>query len=132
MGVSVGTVAVPFVSGEDPSDPNIVKAVVGRVGKKQLAPGLLFTRGQTHYARDPSVEIVPLKHVGLYAYSLGSLLGYLSMKPTPLERAAGLEQPRWLEHGLRSGVAVRESAPTGIDTPEEYAAFVKRWRGSQG
>ena len=94
--------------------------------------GLLFTRGATPYRRDESVEVTPLKHVGLYAYSLGSLLGYLSMKPTPLERAECLEQLRWLEHGLRIAVAVRECAPVGIDTPEEYAAFVKRWRESAG
>ena len=131
-GASVGTVAVPFAQGEDPADPNIVKAVVGVPGKKNIAPGLLFTRGATPYRRDESVEVTPLKHVGLYAYSLGSLLGYLSMKPTPLERAECLEQLRWLEHGLRIAVAVRECAPVGIDTPEEYAAFVKRWRESAG
>lgn len=131
-GASVGTVAVPFAAGEDPADPNIVKAVVGVVNKKGVAPGLYFTRGVTPFVRDAGVELVRLKHVGLYAYSLGSLLGYLSMKPTPLERAEGLEQLRWLEHGLRIGVAVRESAPVGIDTPEEYAAFVKRWRTSAG
>jgi len=130
-GVSVGTVAVPFAAGEDPADPNIVKAVVGRVGKKGLAPGLIFTRGETHYARDKSVEVPLLKHVGLYAYSLGSLLGYLALKPTALERAEGLEQLRWLEHGLRIGVAVRECAAGGIDTPEEYSAFVKRWKSSE-
>ena len=131
-GASVGTVAVPFGEGEDPADPNIVKAIVGVIGKKKIAPGLLFTRGVTPYRRDESIEITPLKHVGLYAYSLGSLFGYLSMKPTPLEQAEQLEQLRWLEHGLRIAVAVRESAPVGIDTPEEYAAFVKRWRESGG
>ena len=129
-GASVGTVAVPFSAGEDPADPNIVKAVVGAVGKKGLATALYFTRGETPYMRDPSIEVVRLKHVGLYAYSLGSLLGYLSMKPTPLEQAECLEQLRWLEQGLRIGVAVREVAPVGIDTPEEYAAFVKRWQSS--
>ncbi len=131
-GASVGTVAVPFGDGEDPADPNLVKAVVGKTGKHKIAPGLYFTRGETPYVRDPSVEIVRLKHVGLYAYSYGSLLGYLEMKPTPLERAEGLEQLRWLENGLRIAVAVRESAASGIDTPEEYRAFVERWRASRG
>jgi 3-deoxy-manno-octulosonate cytidylyltransferase (CMP-KDO synthetase) len=131
-GASVGTVAAPFALGEDPGDPNIVKAVVGRLAKKKIAPGLYFTRGQAPYVRDASVEVVRLKHVGLYAYSFGSLLGYLDLEPTPLERAECLEQLRWLEHGLRIAVAVRESAPVGIDTPQEYAAFVQRWREQGG
>jgi 3-deoxy-manno-octulosonate cytidylyltransferase (CMP-KDO synthetase) len=130
-GASVGTVAVPFGPGEDPADANLVKAVVGVPGKKKVAPAMYFTRGETPYVRDPSAHVVRLKHVGLYAYSYGSLLGYLEMKPTPLERAEGLEQLRWLEHGLRIAVAVRESAPSGIDTPEEYAAFVERWRAEK-
>jgi 3-deoxy-manno-octulosonate cytidylyltransferase (CMP-KDO synthetase) len=131
-GVSVGTVAAPFGEGEDPADPNIVKAVVGRLGKKRVGAGLYFSRGLVPYERDASVGLTRLKHVGLYAYSFGSLLGYLDLEPTPLERAECLEQLRWLEHGLRIAVAVRESAPVGIDTPAEYAAFVERWRSARG
>ena len=131
-GVSVGTVAVPFGEGEDPADPNIVKAMVGRLGKKRIGPGLYFSRGLVPYERDTGAGLTRLKHVGLYAYSFGSLLGYLDLEPTPLERAECLEQLRWLEHGLRIAVAVRDGSPAGIDTPEEYAAFVERWRSARG
>ena len=47
-----------------------------------------------------------------------------------LEQAETLEQLRVLEHGCAIGVAVCEQpvASGGIDTPEQYAAFVERWR----
>jgi 3-deoxy-manno-octulosonate cytidylyltransferase (CMP-KDO synthetase) len=37
-----------------------------------------------------------------------------------------LEQLRALEHGARIQVAVVEHRSVGIDTPEDYAAFVRR------
>ncbi len=46
-----------------------------------------------------------------------------------LEEAESLEQLRWLEHGLGVTVVTVERASVGIDTPEDYAAFVKREQG---
>jgi 3-deoxy-manno-octulosonate cytidylyltransferase (CMP-KDO synthetase) len=51
------------------------------------------------------------------------------MAPTPLEQAEKLEQLRALENGLRIAVAVVRPEATGgggIDTPEQYEAFVRR------
>jgi 3-deoxy-manno-octulosonate cytidylyltransferase (CMP-KDO synthetase) len=127
---AVGTVAAPFREGEDPSNPNIVKAVVGLVEPRSgVGPGLYFTRAAVPFVRDGSARVGPLKHIGLYAYSVASLRGYLALASTPLERCECLEQLRWLEHGLPIAVAVREAAHHGVDTPEQYAQFVKRWRG---
>jgi uncharacterized protein (DUF1800 family) len=44
-----------------------------------------------------------------------------------IEWAEQLAQLRALEHGLDIAVAVRTVHSTGIDTPEQYDAFVRRW-----
>jgi 3-deoxy-manno-octulosonate cytidylyltransferase (CMP-KDO synthetase) len=127
-----GTVAAPFSHSEDPSDPNIVKAVTGVVGPgSRVAPALYFTRAAAPYPRDDARPTY-LKHIGIYAYALGDLLGYLALPPSPLEQTEKLEQLRWLENGLPIAVAIRPAAHHGIDTPEQYAAFVARWRASGG
>ncbi|MDP6380825.1 MAG: 3-deoxy-manno-octulosonate cytidylyltransferase, partial [Phycisphaerae bacterium] len=40
-----------------------------------------------------------------------------------------LEQLRILEHGYRIKVIHTSHSPKGIDTPEAYAEFVKRYQG---
>ena len=42
-----------------------------------------------------------------------------------------LEQLRILEHGHAIAVAVHRVTSTGIDTPEQYAAFVARHRAGR-
>ena len=49
------------------------------------------------------------------------------MPQTPLELTERLEQLRWLEHGRRIRVLVTDYRPVGVDTPEDYAAFVSRY-----
>lgn len=119
----VSTVASPFGPGDDPCDPNLVKVVVDRQG---LA--LYFSRSAVPYQRVPSAGSAPLRHVGLYVYRRSFVERYLAMEPTPLELAEQLEQLRILEHGERIAVAVCPGTCHGIDTPEQYEAFVQRER----
>ncbi len=120
-GVEVGTVASPFAPDEDPANPNIVKVVTSGAG---LA--LYFSRSLIPFARDGAGQ-QPLKHVGLYTYRVSFLDKYRDLAPTPLEQTEKLEQLRVLEHGFRIAVAVRPCHHHGIDTPEQYSAFVRRW-----
>lgn len=123
-GTDAATVASPFAPGEDPADPNIVKVVVGCDGT-----ALYFSRALVPHARDPgSGAAAPLKHVGLYAYRRGFLDRYVALPATPLERTEMLEQLRILENGFRIAVAIRPVLHHGIDTPEQYRAFVDRFR----
>lgn len=128
-GCSIGTVAVPFGPGEDARDPNCVKVVTGLDGA-----ALYFSRSLLPFDRDGrgGDDARPLRHVGLYVYRRQFLDEYLSMAPTPLERAEQLEQLRALQHGRRIAVALRPFARIGIDTPEQYRAFVERWRARSG
>ena len=125
-GAHVATVASPFQAGEDPGDPNIVKVVRRRDGH-----AMYFTRARIPFERaDSGGSAPPLKHIGIYAYRRMVLEHYVDLHPTPLERTEQLEQLRFLEHGYRIAVAIRDVHTTGIDTPQEYEAFVARWRAA--
>lgn len=126
---ATGTVASPLADASELANPNVVKVVVGVVEPQQrVAPALYFTRANVPYVRDESARVTLLKHVGIYAYTNRDLQGYVRLPPTPLEQCEQLEQLRWLEHGLPIAVAIRQATHQGIDTPEQYAAFVERSR----
>lgn len=123
----VTTVASPFAIGEDATDPNVVKVVLRADGT-----ALYFSRSIIPHARVGATSPTPpLKHIGLYVYRAGFLPKYLALSPTPLEQTEMLEQLRVLEHGHSIAVAVKSVTTTGIDTPEQYAAFVARWRAAK-
>jgi len=124
-GLLIATIASPFAAGEDPADPNIVKVVCNQAGF-----AMYFSRSRIP-SRAVGAPAQPLKHVGLYAYRAAFLRRYVAMTPMPMEQAERLEQLRVLEHGERISVLVRQTRHHGIDTPEQYASFVKRWRDRQ-
>lgn len=123
----VATGAYPFEGDDDPNDPHAVKVV-----RRLDGTALYFSRACVPHDRDwDSPERArPLHHLGLYAYRRSFLRVYLTLSPTPLEQAEKLEQLRILEHGHSIVVAICP-APVigvgGIDTREQYDAFVGRW-----
>lgn len=122
----VATVASPMLPGDDPTDPNMVKVVLNRRGE-----ALYFSRSLIPFDRDGLGVCPPLKHVGLYAFRRPYLRVYADLEPTPLEESERLEQLRILENGGRIAVAIRPCRNAGIDTPEQYAAFVARYMARQ-
>ncbi|MEM7628106.1 MAG: manno-octulosonate cytidylyltransferase [Planctomycetota bacterium] len=129
--VFASTVASPFQADEDPRDPNIVKALPGLLeADRGIGMALYFSRALVPHAMADPALARPLKHVGIYAYQRKRLEHYVSLPPTPLEQTERLEQLRWLEHGLPMALVVRHAAHTGIDTPEQYEAFVRRCGGA--
>jgi 3-deoxy-manno-octulosonate cytidylyltransferase (CMP-KDO synthetase) len=120
----MATLVSPFAPGEDPSNPNIVKCVRGVDGR-----ALYFSRSLIPFDRDRAPGAArPMKHVGLYAYRREFLRTFVALAPTPLEFTESLEQLRVLEHGHAILCAEGEAHFTGIDTPEQYEAFVRRMR----
>ncbi|MFM1830750.1 MAG: 3-deoxy-manno-octulosonate cytidylyltransferase [Planctomycetota bacterium] len=113
--VPVSTVASPFMPGEEPANPNIVKVVVGANGR-----ALYFSRSLVPCNRDNAPDAVaPLKHVGLYVYRRPFLPTFVLMPATPLERTEQLEQLRVLENGYGIAVAIGQARFHGVDTPEQ-------------
>jgi 3-deoxy-manno-octulosonate cytidylyltransferase (CMP-KDO synthetase) len=128
-GAPVSTAATPFAPGDDPANPNLVKVVLAGDGT-----ALYFSRALVPYPRDGagSAPLQPLKHVGLYVYRRSFLEVYASLAPTALEQTEHLEQLRILYYGHRIAVAVVDiRTHAGIDTPEQYEAFVSRWNAAQ-
>jgi len=121
----MATLASPFAPGESPADPNIVKVVVNRQGR-----ACYFSRALIPHDRDGE-GAPPLKHPGCYAYRRPFLATYAALPETPLERTEKLEQLRALEHGHPIAVVQARVNHHGIDTPEQYAAFVQRWRAQE-
>lgn len=122
--IEAATLAGPLAP-EEWADPNAVKVVMDARGD-----ALYFSRAAIPHARDGEASRVAagLKHFGIYAYRAEALRDYALLPPSPLERIERLEQLRWLEDGRRMFVLVTDQRPGGIDTPESYAAFVRRYR----
>lgn len=119
------TAATAFPAGADPSDPNLVKVVMGRGGR-----AVYFSRSPIPYHREPTPGHPPAYylHLGVYAYPRDFLIRLAGWKPTPAEKAEKLEQLRVLEQFEPIFVLKVDRATHGIDTPEQYAAFVMRHR----
>jgi 3-deoxy-manno-octulosonate cytidylyltransferase (CMP-KDO synthetase) len=82
---------------------------------------LYFSKYPIPYDRD-GAGVVRYKHIGLYAYRRVALEQFHRLPPSPLERAEGLEQLRFLEADIPI-VAVATTVPTiGVDTEEDLRA----------
>lgn len=120
--VPMSTVACHFGPEEDPGDPNLVKVVHDDCGR-----AVDFSRTPLA-AADRDGNSPQLRHVGLYAYRREFLPVFAALPGTEREAAERLEQLRALDHGHPIAVAHCPPAHHGIDTPEQYARFVKEFR----
>ncbi len=120
---SIATVATPLVAAGEFFDPNVVKVVTDKVGY-----ALYFSRAPIPWDRDLlhddvkalPIGIVPMRHIGIYAYRVGYLRRYAEMRPCPLEQAEQLEQLRALWYGERIHVAEASQRPgPGVDTEDD-------------
>ena len=121
--VPMATCAHPLADAADAFNPNVVKVVLDKQGR-----ALYFSRATIPWHRDGfavsreqlPAGYVPLRHIGLYAYSNAFLQRYPQLEPSPLESIEALEQLRVLWHGVPIAVHVTEAAPhAGVDTPAD-------------
>ena len=146
--VPVATLATPIRSRDDLDNPACVKIVFDAADR-----ALYFSRSPIPHPRcwddgllDGSSEILtgpppakelpetgnaPLtaafwQHIGLYGYRRDFLMNISSLPTTAIERIESLEQLRFLHAGHVMLVGKVEHSTAGIDTPEDYAAFVSR------
>lgn len=144
--VDIGTLACVIRDEEEKSDPAVVKPVItfaedertsnartsDQVGaqaarRQEASPlsanqdnktghigrALYFTRCSA-----PHGEGELYHHIGIYAYRRDSLRRFVTLRPSPLEQREKLEQLRALEHGMRIDVAIVDTVPLGVDTPQ--------------
>jgi 3-deoxy-manno-octulosonate cytidylyltransferase (CMP-KDO synthetase) len=133
-GVPMATCAHPLSSAEDAFNPNVVKVVLDKAGR-----ALYFSRATIPWHRDGFAQdraalppgYVPLRHIGLYAYSNAFLQQYPQLEASPLEAIEALEQLRVLWHGVPIAVHVTAEAPhAGVDTPEDLARVRLHYQGN--
>ena len=113
---AIGTLAAEIVKADERGNPNVVMVVGSPLGPRRLR-ALYFTR-----ATAPAGEGPLYHHIGLYAYRRAALERFVALPPSPLEKREKLEQLRALEAGMRIDVAIVDSVPLGVDTPEDLAA----------
>jgi len=121
----MATLAAEFENKEQISDPNIVKVVVNKKGF-----AIYFSRSPIPYHREKAGigDIKDyLRHLGIYAYRKAFLKEITSLPPSPLEKIEKLEQLRAIENGYNILAGKVSHTCDGIDTPEQYAEFVKRY-----
>ena len=136
----MSTLAAPIRSDSQWYDSACVKVVVGGAGN-----ALYFSRSPIPFVRESTdvgkgegatgnsgedraicVAAGALQHIGLYAYRREFLLTLASLPPSRLEELERLEQLRVLEAGYSIAVDEVDHACGGIDTADDYAAFVAR------
>jgi 3-deoxy-manno-octulosonate cytidylyltransferase (CMP-KDO synthetase) len=111
--VDIATLAAAIVKPAERTNPNVVKVVGTPVGPARLR-ALYFTR-----ATAPTGDGPLYHHIGLYAYRRSALERFVALPPSPLEQREKLEQLRALEAGMRIDVAIVDTVPLGVDTPED-------------
>ncbi|MHC4074512.1 MAG: cytidylyltransferase domain-containing protein [Planctomycetota bacterium] len=102
-----------------------------RTTQYEINRAIYFSRSPIPYDREEAgVGNVRqyLRHIGIYAYRKQFLLEITALPQTPLEKIEKLEQLRAIENGYSILVGKVEHTCDGIDTPEQYAEFVKRYK----
>lgn len=107
--VDIATLVCEIKDPQERTNPNVVKVVKG-----QGSRALYFTRATAPHGEGPLYH-----HIGLYAYRRAALKRFVALPPSMLEKREKLEQLRALEHGMRIDVAVVDTVPLGVDTPED-------------
>jgi len=111
--VDIATLAAEIRDPAERTNPNVVKVVGAPVDARRLR-ALYFTRATAPHGEGPLYH-----HIGLYAYRREALERFVKLAPSALEKRERLEQLRALEAGMRIDVALVDSVPLGVDTPEE-------------
>lgn len=115
--VDIATIVAEITREEERANTNVVKAFVAFPETKDPVPiarALTFTRATAPWGEGPLYH-----HIGLYSYRREALQRFVSLPPGLLEQRERLEQLRALECGMRIDVALVDTVPLGVDTPED-------------
>ena len=122
----MATLAADFQNPQQIADANIVKVITDCNGR-----AIYFSRAPIPYDREKSgigETRQYLRHIGIYAYRKEFLLKITALPQSRLEKIEKLEQLRAIENGYSILVGKVAHTCDGIDTPEQYADFVKRYK----
>lgn len=112
----IATLVTPIRDAGEAHAPNFVKAAVQFADDARIAPAPYFSRLPVPSGAGPLWH-----HIGIYAWRRAALARFVALPPSPLELRERLEQLRAIEAGMRIFCARIDSAPFGVDTPEDLA-----------
>ena len=114
---AIGTLCVPILIDADRLNPNVVKVVMDATGR-----ALYFSRAPIPAIAHGAQGAPAWRHLGLYAYRVGSLATLSAAEPCPIELGEKLEQLRALWLGLEIRIALAQASPgADVDTPADVA-----------
>lgn len=119
-GADAATLVTPFLAGEDPADPHLVKVVADKNGR-----ALYFSRSPIPHGFQGR-KVSYTRHVGIYGFQRKTLEAFGSLPQSALELSEGLEQLRLLENGFTMMLASTDSPAHGIETAADYQKFLGR------
>lgn len=131
----LATLATPIRERRELTDPNVVKVVLDQGHR-----AMYFSRAPIPWVRDEATDApgaaagLPeetfLRHIGVYAYRVSTLLSLSQARSAPLELAEKLEQLRALWLGMKIQVALVTELPAGgVDTEEDLARMQAFFEG---
>ena len=132
----MSTLATPIRSRAQLNDPACVKVVFFQQKGTGVFSALYFSRSPIPHAREWDDRLLVAEpahfyqHIGLYAYRREFLMQLARLARTPLEKLEKSEQLRVLESGHEIVVGIVNEPTIGIDTPDDYRAFVERQKVS--
>jgi 3-deoxy-manno-octulosonate cytidylyltransferase (CMP-KDO synthetase) len=118
----MGTLCTAFPDLKSWENPNAVKLLLN-----QKDEAIYFSRQPLPWGGDHSCTRV-FHHLGVYIYQRQLLESWAALPKGPLEGLERLEQLRALENGVSIVAHQITCAHKGIDTEEDYHAFVQRFK----
>lgn len=125
--IVIATQVKKITNSEELFSPNTVKVVTDNLSRARLfsRSAVPFVRGVDQVDWLQSYKF--LKHIGIYAFRLGTLRKVSALPAHPLELAESLEQLRWLAHGFEIFVDETIFETVGIDTPEDLSIILNNF-----
>ncbi len=119
----IATLAAKIGDADEIFNPNAVKVVLDKNGYALYFSRAPMPWNRASFPEHHDVDNSPLphlRHIGMYAYTVGFLNRYCGWTPSPLESVESLEQLRILWHGEKVLVKIVEQTPeAGVDTEED-------------
>ena len=129
----IATLAAQIHNIDEIFNPNAVKVVLDKEGyalyfSRAPIPWVRRTFPEKHSIAD--AELPHLRHIGIYAYTVGFLRRYCQWPTSTLEGVEALEQLRILWLGEKIRVQIVEQTPeAGVDTEEDLQRVTQRLLG---
>lgn len=84
---------------------------------------LYFSRAVIPFSRNPKKQPY-YHHIGIYGYTALALQHIAGLPASGLEHTEGLEQLRWMEHGMRIQTGITPHESWSVDRPEDVPKVI--------